>query len=194
MTIRIAAERIIQREWVITAAGCWEWQGATVAAGYGCVRVHGKLYLNHRVSYEYHHGPIPEGLIVRHTCDNPPCFNPDHLLVGTHADNARDKVERGRHHYVLRERQYCQKGHDLTLPGAIAKKTRRSHIDICVQCARESYERSRPVRYCPNCSVNVLGWHRRICDSCLRVSNLKRIARQTARRSRLRAARREGGL
>lgn len=51
----------------------------------------------HRVVYEHHHGPLPEGMVVRHRCDNPPCVLIDHLEKGTRADNNRDALQRGRH-------------------------------------------------------------------------------------------------
>lgn len=50
----------------------------------------------HRVAYEVWVGPIPKGHVVRHTCDNPPCINPAHLVSGTNAENSRDMVDRGR--------------------------------------------------------------------------------------------------
>lgn len=70
--------------------------------GYLRHRYQGGMDLAHRVSYKENKGPIPEGMIVRHTCDNPPCINPDHLVLGTHQDNMNDMVERGR--------QVCEKG------------------------------------------------------------------------------------
>lgn len=78
---------------------CHEYDGPRFARGYGQVK--SKIdapnpKLAHRVSYEHHFGPIPDGLIVRHKCDNPPCINPDHLELGTSADNARDRKLRGR--------------------------------------------------------------------------------------------------
>lgn len=75
---------------------CIEWTGARNPAGYGRLRLRGQQVYAHRVAYEQAYGPIPEGFVVMHSCDNPPCINPDHLSVGTYADNARDMVEKGR--------------------------------------------------------------------------------------------------
>jgi len=58
--------------------------------------VKGKTVRAHRVMYECTKGPIPPGMVVRHTCDNPACINPDHLIIGTHKDNSQDMVKRGR--------------------------------------------------------------------------------------------------
>jgi hypothetical protein len=75
---------------------CWIWKGYRHPFGYGNIRVGGVTKLTHRVSYELHTGPIPDGLHVLHRCDNPPCCNPDHLYVGTNDDNTRDRITRGR--------------------------------------------------------------------------------------------------
>ena len=77
--------------------GCLDWIGHTYTNGYGRISVGGRWQSAHRVSYELHHGEIPKGLIVRHSCDRPICVAPEHLLVGTFADNTRDCIERGRH-------------------------------------------------------------------------------------------------
>lgn len=75
--------------------GCIEWQGFR-HRGYGKFQVKRKSVSSHRWIWEYHNGPIPSGLLVRHKCDNPPCVNPDHMELGTNMDNARDMVTRGR--------------------------------------------------------------------------------------------------
>lgn len=75
---------------------CWPWTRSRQPAGYGQIAVDGKPQGAHRVGYTLLVGPIPEGELVRHTCDNPPCQNPRHWLTGTDADNHRDMVERGR--------------------------------------------------------------------------------------------------
>ena len=75
---------------------CWPWDGVVDHNGYGRVVFMTSVYKAHRVSYEMANGPIPDGLLVRHKCDNPNCVNPNHLEVGTHADNMADAVKRGR--------------------------------------------------------------------------------------------------
>lgn len=64
--------------------------------GYPRATVGGKRDRVHRHAFRKFKGEIPSGMIVRHICDNRKCCNPDHLILGTHADNAHDRVERGR--------------------------------------------------------------------------------------------------
>lgn len=76
---------------------CWLWKGSRRAKSYGLISVDGKPTGAHRVAYELLVGPIPKGQVVRHyVCDNPCCVNPAHLKLGTKADNARDRTEKGR--------------------------------------------------------------------------------------------------
>lgn len=75
---------------------CWPWKAKTTIAGYGRLRVNGVRIRAHRYAYELTNGPIPDGIIIRHTCDNPICCNPDHLVAGTHVDNVMDRVKRKR--------------------------------------------------------------------------------------------------
>lgn len=84
------------RGWDVSDLGCWVVRGTKNPDGYGQLKVWGEGRGAHRVAYEHWVGPIPDGLIIRHKCDNPPCINPDHLEPGSHVDNSRDRVERGR--------------------------------------------------------------------------------------------------
>jgi hypothetical protein len=91
-----AEERLQYFGWVVKDSGCWEWSGPKHKQGYGRIRWLGKLKLAHVLAYETWVGIITSGLKVRHTCDNPPYINPEHLIVGTQADNVNDMVLRGR--------------------------------------------------------------------------------------------------
>ena len=79
---------------------CLEWKHRRDKKGYGLSYHFGRRMLAHRLAFAAKEGlteaELKKVTVVRHTCDNPPCINPDHLLAGTHADNARDKAERGR--------------------------------------------------------------------------------------------------
>lgn len=78
------------------STGCWIWQRGKSTRGYGVKPTQdGKEYA-HRHYYELAYGPIPEGLDVCHTCDNPSCVNPAHMFLGTAKDNALDMVAKGR--------------------------------------------------------------------------------------------------
>lgn len=91
-------EGAVSRFWlsVAKAEGCWLWRGNCDTKGYGKFHVSGRAYRATRVAYALTKGPIAAGLLVCHACDNPPCCNPDHLWLGSDADNARDMVEKGR--------------------------------------------------------------------------------------------------
>lgn len=78
--------------------GCWHFAGAVCnqAGHLHIAREDGTRALAHRFSYELHHGPIPVGLVVMHTCDVGRCVNPAHLTLGTQADNVHDAIAKGR--------------------------------------------------------------------------------------------------
>lgn len=82
-------------------SGCWNWTAYVGTHGYGVIgtmlKGENRTYHTHRVSWEWHNGPIPAGVSVLHRCDNRKCVNPSHLFLGTHRDNMQDMTAKGRH-------------------------------------------------------------------------------------------------
>lgn len=99
---RSFTERLMDKVLPEPNSGCWLWTGGTNGRGYGKITVgrrpDGSKFgaYAHRASWELHCGPIPKGMFILHRCDNPSCVNPEHLFLGTPADNVHDMLAKGR--------------------------------------------------------------------------------------------------
>jgi hypothetical protein len=96
-------KKTLKRFWdkveILGKDDCWEWK-ASLRAGYGTIRINGIQESSHRVSWKIHHGNIPKGIFVCHSCDNKLCVNPNHLWLGTYLDNIRDMVNKKRNNPI----------------------------------------------------------------------------------------------
>lgn len=126
----------------IAESGCWEWTGfhkplrgmPHLKVGYGAMSYRGTSWPAHRLSYHLLVGPIPEGLIVLHQCDNPPCVNPEHLRLGTHQDNSLDASRKGRSRNM--QATHCKHGHEFTPENTAWQVRNLSAVRTCRACQR----------------------------------------------------------
>lgn len=116
-------------------AACWEWNKKLFKNNYGCFYYRGRYLLAHRVAYEFFYGiDAPTGAVVMHACDNRRCVNPAHLSLGTHADNIRDMVSKGRANPPKGEAHFRLKISDEGVKEIVA---RRANGELCKDLAIE---------------------------------------------------------
>lgn len=112
-------------------SGCWLWTGFTTSEGYGRCNINRAVHNAHRVSFAMNGGTIPNGYLVLHSCDNPCCVNPDHLRIGTDAENAADRSYRRRDKLKITDDEVVK---IRNMPGkyaAIAKQFGISPAYVC---------------------------------------------------------------
>jgi len=88
--------KLLNQRVTVRASGCWEWVSSKNPSGYGMVHLRGQRFLAHRAAIYAFRGVDPGPMLVCHKCDNPSCCNPEHLFLGTAADNTRDFIAKGR--------------------------------------------------------------------------------------------------
>jgi hypothetical protein len=111
---------------------CLEWTGSTTSKGYGQFSLDGQHWMTHRLSWLLHNGQPPAWVL--HTCDNPPCVNPEHLWSGTCADNHDDMRAKGRWKRTRPGKTHCLRDHPLSGDNLYVTPDGRPQ---CRECQRE---------------------------------------------------------
>ncbi len=112
------------------------WAGALDSGGYGLIGANGSMVGTHRVSWEIAYGPIPEGLNVLHLCATPPCIRPEHLYLGTQADNAQDRLAAGNDHNA--RKTHCMRGHPFDKENTYLYPAGERNCRICCRDQRRA--------------------------------------------------------
>jgi hypothetical protein len=116
---------------------CWEWTAATSSKGYGQFAIGGVSKSTHRISYIMHKGKIPDGLMICHTCNNPPCVNPNHLYAGSNKENMQQASNEKR--LAPQQKTHCKAGHEFTPENtALYKQKKRGNAltRVCKTCKK----------------------------------------------------------
>jgi len=128
----VMSQETVVRFWAKVSKGepnvCWPWLGAKKPKGYGNVRINKRYLIAHRVAYELTNGPIPEGLVVMHSCDNPSCCNPAHLSPGTVLENTEDMITKGRGNFEHGNRCFGQRNCNATLSSKQVDELRSMYV------------------------------------------------------------------
>jgi len=134
-------ERLLAKREIDPVTGCWNWMGGRNGGGYGIIRKSGVSLIVSRLAASVYKGfDITSNLFVLHRCDNPPCFNPEHLFIGTPLDNIRDMFEKGRAYQG--DGKHCTKGHEFTEENTFRTKRGRQ-CRVCRRGYRKTYKARR---------------------------------------------------
>lgn len=181
---RDVLQRLLEK--IPPGEGCREFTGAKNQAGYGEFQVsRGVKRQAHRILWILVNGPIPDGLLVCHTCDNPPCCNLDHLFLGTTRDNALDAKAKGRLRgntvnsgQINRSKTHCPKGHPYSEDNVAHPKRSDGYVGRrCKTCHRlqesKRYRSQHPLVYvappkprCIDCGCVLTNRGTQRCMSC----------------------------
>lgn len=122
--------------------GCWLWTSSLNQRGYGTFFPNGRSHKAHRLAWEFSNGPVANGLLVCHHCDNPRCVRPDHLFVGSHLENVQDMVRKNRH--AGQRKTHCKRGHELSGSNLRPRKDGTRFCYICWRAGIKAWkERQR---------------------------------------------------
>lgn len=141
---------LIDRIRLDETTGCWNWIGGTYGGGYGKTKWNGKYISAHRLAaFIWLRMPLNDPREVCHSCDNPRCFNPKHLFLGTHKENMQDSFKKGRSRVPAPRtpRAACPKGHLYDLQNTYLRERKdKPPLKICRTCDRERWanRKSKP--------------------------------------------------